>query len=86
MSMQDTLGREQVSTQGTFARKHVITQGTLAREHIFSTYGTQFNININKNYLQVSLFAVMKAWRTDTLVQPRKTITTYNNIEFLMEI
>ena len=74
MSMQDTLGREQVSTQGTFARQHVITQGT------------QFNININKNYLQVSLFAVMKAWRTDTLVQPRKTITTYNNIEFLMEI
>ena len=51
MSMQDTLGREQVSTPGTLARQHVITQGTLAREHIFSTYGTQFNININKNYL-----------------------------------
>ena len=84
--MQDTLGRQQVSTQGTFARQHVITQGTLAREHIFSTYGTQFNININKNYLQVSHFAVMKAWRTDTLVQPRKTIASYNNIEFLMEI
>ena len=48
MSMQDTLGREQVSTQGTFARQHVITQDTLAREHIFSMYGTQFNININK--------------------------------------